>query len=134
MEFRRSFSTKLKMSLTPLIDLVFLLVVFFMLTTTFSVNEAINIGFANETVDVESGDRKSIMVFVSKDGLVSLEGKIMRPAQFREALRHILSKNKKRKIFMKSDSMATVQDIISVMDQIQLAGGLNITFLNDGGK
>ena len=47
--FVRNTSPRLKPSLTPLIDLVFLLVVFFMLNTSFVREEAINLQFLQQT-------------------------------------------------------------------------------------
>jgi len=129
MEIERNFQSKAKLSLTPLIDMVFLLVVFFMLTTTFASNEAIDIGFAGDTGEVRPSEKDSIIVEVRKNGLVTVGKKIFRHADFREHLRKILKKDPKTKILLTSSSSATVQDVVIIMDEIQLAGGSDIIFI-----
>jgi len=131
MEIERSFSSRRKASLTPLIDMVFLLVVFFMLSTTFANDEGISLNFASGNNSSGDGTRKSITVTVEEGGIVDLDGKKYSRNKFREALREVIVKNKKKKIFIKSQGDATVQDVISALDQVQLAGGSDITFLKD---
>lgn len=65
------------MDLTPLIDVVFLLIIFFMVSTTFNKYGNINIDLPSANVETPSQDNKSIEIiidknekyFISKDGV-----------------------------------------------------------------
>jgi len=127
--------------MTPLIDMVFLLVVFFMLTTTFTKEEGIDISFSSGGKTEIAGSNKTILVFIDAGGQILLDGGdgneesmnlYMRDEYnyFREDLRKILKEDKNRQIQLYSSEFAIVQDVITTIDQVQMAGGTNITFID----
>lgn len=63
--------------LTPLIDVVFLLIIFFMVTTTFNNFGSIQVDLPNSTIE-QTDKNKSIEIIIDKDGLyhISDNGKI----------------------------------------------------------
>jgi len=141
MDFQRSTKRKVKLSMTPLIDMVFLLVVFFMLTTTFTKEEGIDISFSSGGKAEIAGSTKTILVFIDAGGQILLDGGdgseesmnlYMRDEYnyFREDLRNILKEDKNRQIQLYSSEFAIVQDVITTIDQVQMAGGTNITFID----
>lgn len=134
MDFERSSSSRYTLNLTPLIDMVFLLVVFFMLTTTFVVNQGISLSFATSDDVTESvTEQKSLLVFVFNDGAVKVDNTDFSQSQwpkFRSYIYKNYLKGNKGKILVHIDETAKVQDAVSIMDQIQLAGGTNIILVD----
>lgn len=63
--------------LTPLIDVVFLLIIFFMVTTTFNNFGSIQVDLPSSTIE-QTDKNKSIEIIIDKDGLyhISDNGKI----------------------------------------------------------
>ncbi|WP_022820165.1 ExbD/TolR family protein [Fusobacterium russii] len=63
--------------LTPLIDVVFLLIIFFMVTTTFNNFGSIQVDLPSSTIE-KTDKNKSIEIIIDKDGLyyISDNGKI----------------------------------------------------------
>lgn len=63
--------------LTPLIDVVFLLIIFFMVTTTFNNFGSIQVDLPNSTIE-QTDKNKSIEIIIDKDGLYHIfdNGKI----------------------------------------------------------
>ena len=66
-----------KLDLTPLIDVVFLLIIFFMVTTTFNNFGSVQIDLPSSTIQ-QTDKTKSIEIIIDKDGNyhVSEDGKI----------------------------------------------------------
>lgn len=66
-----------KLDLTPLIDVVFLLIIFFMVTTTFNNFGSVQIDLPSSTVQ-QTDKTKSIEIIIDKDGNyhISEDGKI----------------------------------------------------------
>ncbi len=66
-----------KLDLTPLIDVVFLLIIFFMLTTTFNNFGSVQIDLPSSTIQ-QTDKTKSIEIIIDKDGNyhISEDGKI----------------------------------------------------------
>ncbi len=138
------YSTDIKrstISLTPLIDMVFLLVVFFMLTATFHKNQGIELGFSADTPTQTAGDLKSIIIAVNGNGDILLDDRshninsaVFAKAhrrQFQQQIGVLLAKNPIRPIQIFVIGDATVQNVINAIDLIQQAGGSNITFIDE---
>ena len=66
-----------KLDLTPLIDVVFLLIIFFMVTTTFNNFGSVQIDLPSSTIQ-QTDKTKSIEIIIDKDGnyYISEDGKI----------------------------------------------------------
>ena len=66
-----------KLDLTPLIDVVFLLIIFFMVTTTFNNFGSVQIDIPSSTIQ-QTDKTKSIEIIIDKDGNyhISEDGKI----------------------------------------------------------
>jgi biopolymer transport exbD protein len=66
-----------KLDLTPLIDVVFLLIIFFMVTTTFNNFGSVQIDLPSSTIQ-QTNKTKSIEIIIDKDGNyhISEDGKI----------------------------------------------------------
>ena len=66
-----------KLDLTPLIDVVFLLIIFFMVTTTFNNFGSVQIDLPSSTIQ-QTDKNKSIEIIIDKDGNyhISEDGKI----------------------------------------------------------
>lgn len=69
--------TKIQADLTPLIDVVFLLIIFFMVTTTFDNFGAVEIDLPSSTIE-DTNKNKSIEVIIDKDSnyFISEDGKL----------------------------------------------------------
>ena len=75
MKFSRSFQEEVTINLTPLIDIVFLLLIFFMVSTTFSKESQLRIRLPDASPDSEVEQRPSrLVVAITKSGDYSIRG------------------------------------------------------------
>ena len=132
MNFRNKKHAPLEISLTPMIDVVFLLLIFFMVTTTFSKETVIKVQLPQaEGQEAERHDQEQVlMVTIDKAGQYFINEKALNDRSLSSLTKEltVLSSNKKIPLIINSDANAPVQAAISVLDVASKIGFNNITF------
>jgi biopolymer transport protein ExbD len=125
MEFEGRARISNRLEMTPLIDVVFLLLVFFMLTSTFIKPEAIELDLpASATAAVV--ERTPITVALDREGQVLLNGESVTLPELRAGVERLLASGAERTVGLLADEQAAVQDMVRVMDELRAAGALDI--------
>ncbi len=125
MEFEGRARIHSHLDIAPLIDIVFLLLVFFMLTSTFLVPEAIELELP-ESSSATVTEITPIIIALNASGELALNGKSITHAQLRTTIQPMISRNPDVAITLKSDAQTKVQQLLKVMDEIRAAGGSDI--------
>lgn len=123
--------------LTPLIDVVFLLLIFFMISTTFTKEShlKINLPQSEQNQDqVEQPDQ--LEIYIASDASYSIKGEQDASAQSlinndRDTLRRALSDyktNKETLLVIRADRQAPHESVVKVMDVAQTLGLSKLTF------
>ena len=119
-----------ELELAPMIDVVFLLLIFFLVTWQFARFERdmdISVPAAEETSN-DSRTVNEIIINVLKDGTVVLNGTNYTQEQLLDRLSVIASIDQDQAVILRGDSEAYFQHIISVLDTIKKAGIWNVAF------
>lgn len=125
MEFEGRARIHSHLDIAPLIDIVFLLLVFFMLTSTFLVPEAIELELP-ESASATVTEITPITVALNASDELSLNGKPIQLQQLRQTIEPLIADSADAAITLKSDARTEVQQLLKVMDEIRAAGGSNI--------
>jgi len=125
MEFEGRARIHSHLDIAPLIDIVFLLLVFFMLTSTFLVPEAIELELPESSSAVIT-EITPITVALNAAGELALNGDAIPLEQLRTAIEPLIAENSDVAITLKSDAHTEVQQLLKVMDEIRAAGGSNV--------
>ena len=116
-----------KLDLTPLIDVVFLLIIFFMVTTTFNNFGSVQIDLPSSTIQ-QTDKTKSIEIIIDKDGNyhISEDGKITQ-IQFSEIDSYLKTA---KEATVSADKNLKYQVIMDVINKIKENGvdNLGLTF------
>jgi len=122
---RRSHKTA-EINISPLIDLVFLLLIFFMVTTSFVKETGIDVQRpAASTAQLK--EKGNILVGISKDGLIYLDRKQIDIRSVRAHIERCLAENPEGGIVVVADKTSRTGLTVQVMDQCRLAGAKNIS-------
>ncbi len=113
------------LDIAPLIDIVFLLLVFFMLTSTFMTPEAVELELP-ESSSASTADTTPIIVALNPEGTLALNGETIELEALGAAIEPLIAENSDSPITLKSDARTEVQQLLRVMDEIRNAGGSNI--------
>ncbi|WP_157153207.1 ExbD/TolR family protein [Brachyspira murdochii] len=134
MKFRRRFDIKSGIDLTPMIDIVFNLLIFFMVGTTIIETPQIEISLPKSTSAVGTEKNETIIISISKDGkqyingyevenldnnlkeLANTEGELEKPVEIR------------------SDEDVRTQVLISVIDSVKNAGFTRLSIATEDAK
>lgn len=133
MEFAREKRFKRTINLTPLIDIIFLLVVFFLLTSKFVTAEIVDLNLS--TVEKRSNVKKTedaLIVALAPGGKFILFNKEYPLDNMTKKISQMIEGNKARDIVLTSQKGVTVQDMVTAMDQIKASGGYNISLSDEG--
>lgn len=125
MEFEGRSRIHAHLDIAPLIDIVFLLLVFFMLTSTFLVPEAIELDLP-ESRSASVIETTPIIVSLDQTGQLALNGKLIKLDKLRMAIEPLLKEDADSAITLKSDAHTEVQQLLKVLDEIRAAGGSNV--------
>lgn len=118
------------MQLAPMIDIVFLLLIFFIVTWQFTRSEtelSVSVPTAEEGAD-PSRQRGEIIINVLADGTIRVEGLNVNLEQLREKLSAIARQHENQPVRIRGDGVVAYQRIVEVIDTCQKAGIWNISF------
>ena len=108
-------------SLTPLTDVVLILLIFFMITGKLVEADPFEIAPPRSASDGQS-DTRDMLVLVGEDGRLALDGRLVDAAELRSAMQNRLSTNEATVIRLKADSLVPATRVIAVMEILQDAG------------
>ena len=131
MNLRPSKKADVDLNITPLIDVVFLLLIFFMVSTTFDRSSEINITLPQASEEYKEHKALSVNVAVDAGGRVFVNGQPLVNAQLltvREALRDAAQGLKNPRIVISADEKASYQSVVRIMDAARQLRLINITF------
>ncbi len=124
MKFRRLRRELPSLNLTPLIDIVFLLLIFFMVTTTFSRETRLLVSLP-EAGGVAQAEQESIEVLVTRDGNYAINGRKLINAEVSSLVRGLELESGgdlSRSVVLVADAEVRHQAVVSAMEAIGLAG------------
>lgn len=129
--FERSCTPRRKPNMTPMIDMVFLLVVFFMLTSTFAQRERVDLGASSQASQPPLTPPHTIAITVTQTGALLLDNQEVSEKKFPDKLRILLLRHPNNEIFIDSNQGAQVQHLLHTIDLINIAGGKNFVFATE---
>ena len=128
MRFRREEEDSFAMDMTPLIDVVFLLIIFFMVSTVFvDFSRKMDINLPTSKSSVVDETPKTIEIQMSKDNIITLAGKSITILGLAQALEKLDVKSKKQTAVIRADKILPYGEVIQVMGLLQKAGVLDIS-------
>ncbi len=122
MRFKRTKRASAKIDLTPMVDIVFILVIFFMVSTTMIIQPSIKVKLPT-TVTREVEKLKDLTVTMTKDGQIYLNQEKVSLRTFRKALEEKFDLNSPDSMLViRADVDVRHGDVVEIMDQAKQAG------------
>ena len=138
MRFSQYREEEVGISLTPLIDVVFLLLIFFMVSTTFSKESQLNLRLPTSDLPLETTlEEEVILISISEQGQYALKrGNDSSDKKFNgsdavelsEQLQALVSGLEDPVVIIRADRLATHQSVMTALDAAQRAGLFKLTF------
>lgn len=128
MNFTQHVPDEVEVNLTPLIDVVFLLLIFFMLTTTFDRNAKIKIDLPKTQSAVAEVQKQTMELLINSKGTYYIDGREVlnnKPETLFQAMSEALdNRGSNPPLVISADANANYQSVVTAMD---IAGRLGLT-------
>jgi biopolymer transport protein ExbD len=118
-------SDEVELNMSPLIDMIFILLIFFLVTTTFVKESGVEV---NRPVasSAESKEETNIVIGVTKEGQVWIEGQPIDIRSVRSRMERFKHENPDGNVVITADKDSLFGDSIEVLDQVRLAQIKNV--------
>ena len=110
------------LEITPLIDVVFLLLIFFLLTATFVRNPNIPIRLPQASSNQVTPQKRDFMVGITAEGELRLESKAVTLPQLRTEMRKVHTTSPEAMVLIQADRDARHGKVVEVMDLAKRIG------------
>ena len=134
MNFQGQVDDNVDANITPLIDVVFLLLIFFMVSTTFEHESEIQITLPQASPNRNESDIAAVKLTVTSDGIVYVNDSPV-PSGDAQALRGRLRQAvvdiDEPMLILNADGEASHQSVISVMDAAHQLGIYRLSFATE---
>ena len=124
MRFPRRESQELNINLTPLIDVVFLLLIFFMVSTTFTRETQLEVNLPQAANSSQANQQESVEITITAEGEYRVNGEALINTQartLRMALTKVAGEDRDKPLQISADASSPHQSVVTAMD---VAGGL----------
>jgi len=118
--------------LTSLIDIVFLLLIYFMLTTNFIVEEGIKIKLPNAKASAPQV-KQEITIFVDKEGAAYIANAQIPIDQLYTKIKQMINNETDRLVVVKADRTVVLNKAVRVMDIAKAAGASRLCLATEKG-
>jgi len=130
MELRKGRKKSVLINITSLIDVMFLLLIFFMISTTFLSQPAINLELP-EASNADPTRQTPIVIHIDNVGRVFLNDEPMEIPLLGEALRQRLSETTEKAIVLKADSRVSHGRVVQILDIVKGTGAERLIIATD---
>jgi biopolymer transport protein ExbD len=119
---RTSFTTLSEINVTPLLDLAFVLLIIFMITTPLMENSKSLIIPSSNTTNVPINPSAVQILSIDRAGVVRLNEVVVEPAALESQLAALPAADPNVAVVIRPDRTLPVQKLVSLMDALQRAG------------
>jgi biopolymer transport protein ExbD len=117
----------LGINVVPLIDVMFALLTFFIISTLFlSRSEGLPVNLPKATTAKPPQQQTKIAITVNQQGQVSLNRKSIQLDQVEPALRQLVTQNQPTVVVINADEKVEHGEIIAIMDQVRRVEGTKL--------
>ena len=109
----------LKINIIPLIDVIFLMLVFFMLATNFTRNNEVSFSVNNQKQVSNQQSKDQLMILYLKDNKIFFEDKIIKLKDLQNKYFDNWSSQNFDKIVILNDKNSSIQILLTLMDLIK---------------
>ncbi|MEM6649395.1 MAG: biopolymer transporter ExbD [Pseudomonadota bacterium] len=111
-------------NVTPLLDIVFIMLIFFIVTATFVYEDGIRPNIPQKSEDEATNPPPSMLLTVREDGFVQVDGlRLVDPKSVKPVVEEFLAKESKGVVIVSAASDASIDYTMTTLDQARLGAG-----------
>jgi biopolymer transport protein ExbD len=133
MHFRRGSKLRVAIDIAPLVDVVFLLVIFFAVSTTFQDSAGLKLQLPTSDAAVDREPRE-VTVVLDREGRLEFDGQLVEEGDLEGALSAALAGREDPLVVLRADKDASHGDVVRIMGLIRKAGAEGLTIAARSGS
>ncbi len=114
-------------NMTPLIDIMLVLLIIFMVTSTAALESGLDIELPKTSITNEKKQDEILIITLSKDGKVALQGKFVEPTKLADEMIAKFKELKTESVILEGDTQAYLGRAVEIMDIAKSAGAKNFS-------
>ena len=130
---RRGNSKTLELNIAPLIDMVFILLIFFLVTTSFLKETGVDVSRPVASTAV-SKTKTTILIGITKDNTIHIDRREVEIRAVRANVERALAENPEGSVVIVADKESQTGMVITVLDACKLAGAENVSIAASRGE
>ena len=119
-----------EINLTPMLDVVFIMLIFFIVTATFIKEAGIQVE-RPDTYTADSQDDAAILIAISANNEIWVDREERDPRALRGVIERLHAENPKGSIVIQADEGSTHETLVIVMEAAKAAGVANVAIASD---
>ena len=129
MKINRKTRTSNEISTSSMPDIIFMLLIFFMVTTVMREYEGLDVIMPRaKMIEKLESKRHTSYIWATKDGLVSVDDRIIQMKNLSGIMYNKIAKDPKITVSLKSDEKATMKLITDIHTELRKANALKLSY------
>ena len=114
-----------EINITPMLDVVFIMLIFFIVTSSFIKEAGIDVNKPDAQTAVRQ-DKANILIAITERGEIWIDRHLVDPRAVRAIVERMHAENPQGTVVIQADKKSTTEVLIQVMDASRLAGVDNV--------
>ncbi|MFQ5345710.1 MAG: ExbD/TolR family protein [Mariprofundus sp.] len=124
MNLRKKSRPEYLVDITPLIDVVFLMLIFFMVSTTFNVSSSLKLDLPSSKATAEQKKVEQVTVSINADGSFYVQDEAVEDGDLRKRILNVTRGDPKMRVVLRADAETHHKRVVFVLDTLR---GLNMS-------
>ncbi|MDX1555457.1 MAG: biopolymer transporter ExbD [Xanthomonadales bacterium] len=116
-----------EINLTPMLDVVFIMLIFFIVTASFVREAGLDVNRPDAPVTESKPEDANILVAISANDEIMIENRIIDPRAVRANIERLHAENPQGSVVIQANKQSTNKMLVTVMDAARQAGVYNIS-------
>lgn len=117
--------------LTPMLDVVFIMLIFFIVTASFIKEAGIDVNRPDAPVTESKPEDANILIAIHQNDEIWIDRRLIDPQALRANIERLHAENPKGSVVVQADSKSTNKMLVKVMDAARQAGVYNISIADN---
>lgn len=130
MKLKRKSDSKAKIPTSSMPDIIFMLLIFFMMSTVLRTVEGLDVILpkAKKIETLEGSQRHVAYVFVGRDGVISIDDKMVKPSDVSKAIYQKRKDDNQLTISLRADHEVAMKAISNIHSELRKANALKLNY------
>ncbi len=122
MNLRKKNRPEYLVDITPLIDVVFLMLIFFMISTTFNMSSSLKLDLPSSKAKAEQKKVEQVTVSINADGSFYVQDEAVKDSDLRKRILNVTKGDPKIRVVLRADAETHHKRVVYVLDTLRGLG------------